>query len=268
MTRIAVVQMDASADNLNRAADWIAAAAREGADFVLLPELANVPWLPAREEPDLLAWAEEEDGPSLTALREAAARHRINLIAPIFERAGAHRYSTAFVIDRAGQVVGRYRKNHIPYEPGWYEKFYYEPGDSGYPVFEHEGLRFGIQICWDNMFIEGSRILALQGADVIFSPRATGFGSLDLWRAVLQTNAAVNHCYLFNANRVGEDRTTRFGGGSLVADPYGRVVAEAPEAKPCLLVADVDRAALEQSRARQPFFENRRPGLYSLISRG
>lgn len=268
MTRIATVDMDGSQDNALRAGALIEVAAHQGADFVVLPELAGCPWLPAREEPELRSVAETDEGPSLQALREHAARHSINVVAGLYETDGTGYYSTAYVIARDGQVIGKYRKNHIPYQPGWYEQFYYGPGDSGYPVFEHEGLRFGIQICWDNMFPEGTRILALKGAQVIFSPRATGRGSLARWRAVLQANATVNHVYVATSNRVGEDRTTVFGGGALIVDPFGTVVAEASgPAGARIALANVDPAVVAAAQEAEPFFANRRPEIYVEITR-
>lgn len=268
MPRIAVLQMDGSQENLSRAEALVAEAARAGADFALLPELSNVPWLPAREEGALLHFAEPEDGPAVQAYREIAARYRINLVAPIYEEDRGFRYSTAFVIDRDGTVIGKYRKNHIPYVDGWYEKFYYAPGDSGYPVFEHEGLRFGIQICWDNMFIEGSRILALKGAQVIFSPRATG-PNVQRWRGLLTTNAFVNHLFIATANRVGEDRGTGFGGGSFIVGPKGTVLAEVePSAAPGITVAEIDLTSIASAVEANPFFANRRPTLYKALVKG
>lgn len=268
MVRIAVAQMDASADHLARAEALVAEAAAQQADFVLLPELAGCAWLPAREEETLLAAAEGGDGPTLQAFKAVAARHKVNVVVGLYEVDGDCRYSTAFVLDRGGQVIAKYRKNHIPYEPGWYEKFYYGPGDSGYPVFEHEGLRFGIQICWDNMYLEGTRSLALDGAQVIFSPRATGRGSLARWRAVLQANAFVNHVFIATANRVGEDRSIVFGGGSLVAGPAGEVVAAVtPGDQPGVAVADVDLTEIDRAAAAAPFFANRRPEIYTRLMR-
>lgn len=268
MVRIAVAQMDASAENLARAEALVAEAAAQRADFVVLPELAGCPWLPAREEERLLAAAEDDDGPTLQAFQAVAARQKVNLVVGLYEVDGDRRYSTAYVLNRSGQVVGKYRKNHIPYEQGWYEKFYYGPGDSGYPVFEHEGLRFGIQICWDNMYVEGTRSLALDGAQVIFSPRATGRGSLARWRAVLQANAYVNQVFIATANRVGEDRGILFGGGSLVAGPAGEVIAEVtPGEQPGVAVVDLDLTAIDGRAAVEPFFANRRPEIYTRLMR-
>lgn len=264
MLKIAALQMDASNDHLARAEALIATAARAGVDFAVLPELVGCPWLPAREEEPLLAHAEPAGGPTVGAVRELAAKYQVNLIAPLYEAEGARRYSTAYVLSRDGAVVGKYRKNHVPYEPGWYEKFYYGPGDSGFPVFDHEGLRFGVQICWDNMFPEGTRILALKGAQVVFSPRATGHASLQRWRAVLIANAAVNHVFVASANRVGDDRGVRFGGGSMIVNPSGEMLTEAgPAADPAVVVAAVDLDEIAAAERAEPFFANRRPKIYT-----
>ncbi len=262
MVKVASLQMDGSKDNLIRAENLVAAVARAGADFAVLPELTGCAWLPAREEEPLLGLAEPDRGKTLTTLREMAASCRINLVAPVYEQSGGQRYSTAYVLDRGGAVIGKYRKNHIPYEPGWYEKFYYGPGDSGFPVFDHEGVRLGIQICWDNMFPEGTRILALKGAQLVFAPRATGHLSLGRWRTVLRANAAVNHLFVVSANRVGEDRGVQFGGGSIIAGPTGCVLGEADD-KPSVLVCEVNLKEITAVARAEPFFANRRPEIYT-----
>lgn len=267
MVQIAALQMDASADQAARAETLVAGAAAAGADFALLPELSNHAWLPAREEAALRALAEPADGPAVTGYREMARRHRVNLIAPIFEVEGDLRFSTAFIIGRDGQLLGRYRKNHIPYEPGWREKFYYGPGNDEFPVFEHEGLRFGVLICWDNMYPECARIMGLKGAQAIFAPRATGRQTLARWRAVLQANAAVNHLYVVTANRIGTDRSIIFGGDSMAVGMEGEVLAVVPGDGPGMVVFHVDPDAIVRARAAEPYFENRRPDLYDWITR-
>ena len=267
--RVATVQMNAASDQLSRAEALLAEARSLHADFCLFPELVAWPWLPARDDPALRAWAEPEDGPTLTAFRGLAARYGLNVLAPLYEAAGGERYDTTFVLGRDGVVLGKYRKNHIPHEPGWYEKSFFSPGNEGFPVFEHEGLRFGVQICWDNMFPEGTRILALDGARVVFAPRATGGKTMTRWNTVLSANAAVNTVFVVAANRVGEDSGLVFGGGARILDPFGRIISkDLPEGLPGLTYADIDPdEVVELARAEEPFLANRRPEIYARLVR-
>jgi N-carbamoylputrescine amidase len=266
--RIATIQMNAASKQLPRAEVFLNEARSLKADFCLFPELMAWPWLPAQDDPALRSRAEPADGPTLTALRELAAKYGVNVLAPLYESAGEEKYDTTFVLSRSGAILGRYRKNHIPHEPGGYERSFFAPGNEGFPVFEHEGLRFGIQICWDNMFPEGTRSLALDGARVVFAPRATGGKTLTRWNTVLSANAAVNTLFIVAANRVGEDSGLVFGGGACIIDPFGRTVSNPlPAGLPGLVVAEIDPGEVELARREEPFLANRRPEIYSRLVR-
>jgi N-carbamoylputrescine amidase len=186
----------------------------------------------------------------------------------LYESAGKEQYDTTFILSRTGAILGRYRKNHIPHEPGWYEKSYFTPGDEGFPVFRHEGLCFGVQICWDNMFPEGTRSLALDGAQVVFAPRATSSKTLLRWNTVLSANAAVNTLFIAAANRVGEDSGMVFGGDARIVDPFGRTISKpVPEGQPGLTFADINPDDVNLARQEEPFLANRRPEIYARLVR-
>lgn len=262
---LGLLQMDLTGpveDNLAKADGLLKEARERGATLAVLPELFPHPWFPVTEDASHFGCAESEDGPLMARFSALAVRHGLTLVVPTYERAGLARYNTTFILAPTGAILGRYRKNHIPYHPGWYEKFYYAPGDLGFPVFHQHGLTFGIQTCWDNLFPEGSRILGLQGVHLILAPRATGDYSRPRWRTALAANALANNCFVATVNRTGlEGGSYRFGGDSLVIDPNGTILAAA-EKPDEVVIAAVDPAAVYQSRAEWPFREDRRPGLY------
>ncbi len=264
--RIAAVQMDPSTDQLRRAERLLSEAGERGADYCLFPEMFTAPW-GATDAAAFRDRARSAQGPTMDALRGMARRHRVNILASIAEVDGDRTFNSVFVLDRAGERVGRYRKNHLPDEPGWREKSLFAPSRDGYPVFEHEGLRFGIQVCWDNMFPEGPRSLALDGARVIFAPRATGRDTLFRWNTVLAANAMVNTVFVVTANRVGTEDGIVFGGGSAILDPFGRTLSEPiPDGREGLAFAELDLAAIARARAAEPFLANRRPGTYGRLT--
>ncbi len=256
--------------NLERADSLLGEAAQASATLALLPELFPFPWFPASESAEHFGWAEAGGGTAVAAAAAMARRHGLTVVVPTYDLDVEHgtRYNTTYVVAPTGAVLGRYRKNHIPYHPGWYEKYYYEPGNLGFPVFVHQGLRFGIQTCWDNLFPEGSRLLGLAGVHLILAPRGTGDQSLARWRTALAANALANNCYVATVNRTGlEGGQWRFGGDSALFDPNGTVVAEATKPNQ-VVVATVDKALADASRAAWPFRDDRRPTLYQDLSRG
>ena len=269
--RIAVIQMNLThsyEDNMEKSETLLQSAGREGATIACFPELFPYSWFSVGEDSRHLALAEPADGRTLQRVREWAKAYRIAVIAPIYEQEGGNRYNTSFVVSEHGDVLGRYRKNHIPYHPGWFEKYYYGPGDLGFPVFHHQGTQIGIQTCWDNLFPEGSRILAVKGARVIFSPRGTGDYSVPRWRTALAANAMANGCFVATANRIGlEGDLYRFGGDSFVSGPDGRIIAAATQEDEALVVT-LDLREVEESRKEWPFLEDRRPHIYREIAEG
>lgn len=267
--RIALVQYSAGADvaaNLDRGCAAVAEAADAGADLVVFPELSFTRFFPQRPAgADPLAHAEPIPGPTTDALTAAARRHGVVVVPNVYEYADGRGYDTSVVIDADGRIVGRTRMMHITDYEGFHEQGYYAPGDLGAPVFETAAGRIGVAICYDRHFPEYLRALALAGADLVLVPQA---GIQDEWpeglfEAEMQVAALQNGYFTALANRVGREEVLHFAGGSFVADPFGRVVARAPEGEETILYADVDLNRCAQAPARRLFLRHRRPDAYS-----
>ncbi len=285
MTGVQMAMVDDPAANLERAAGFVRRAAERGADLVVLPELFTRPYFPKHpQRPEYLAWAEPIPGPTTGALADLARELHVAIVGSIYERAmaGLH-YNTAVVLGPDGTLAGRTRKAHIPDDPGYAEKYYFAPGDSGYPVhgvrvgLGGEGadrpLGLGLATCWDQWFPEVARILALKGAELIVYPTAIGsepeYPSVDTheaWTTVMRGHAVANATFVMAVNRVGREDGIAFYGGSFVADPMGAVVAEAGAAEG-LLEAVIDLAMIERSREILTMFRDRRPETYREIAR-
>jgi predicted amidohydrolase len=271
MTRkitIALVQLACSPEpdaNREKAMRLVGEAA--GAQVICLPELFPYPWFLQEERREPFRWAEPlADGPTVTAMADLARRREVTIVAPFYERAASGiYYDSAALLGPDGTLLGLYRKNHIPEEPGYHEKFYYRPGNTGFPVFDTGDVHIGVQICWDNMFPEGSRILGLKGVEVIFAPRATQAKTRERWRATLVGNALANGCFVATANRTGRDGILEFGGDSLVVDPDGQIIAQASEEDEALVV-ELDLEQVWQARHAWPYYRDRRPEIYGEIA--
>ncbi|PYP45535.1 MAG: acyltransferase [Gemmatimonadetes bacterium] len=284
--KVGLVQMAMSAEpdaNLRGALAKVAEAAAAGAQLVCLPELFRSQYFAQREDPDLFDLAEPIPGPSTEALGKAAKHAGVVVIAPVFERRAAGLYhNSAAVIDADGRVVGTYRKMHIPDDPAYYEKFYFTPGDLGFRAFDTRVGRIGTLVCWDQWYPEGARLTALQGANVLFYPTAIGWHpkekashgaqQLDAWRTIQRSHAIANGCYVAAVNRVGLERLSsgegdgiEFWGSSFLADPFGAIVAEAPNDREAILVGEVDLARIEEVRRGWPFLRDRRIDAYAGI---
>jgi len=283
--------MSATADpdkNLQRAIDRLHQAQAKGAQIVCLPELFQTQYFCQREDAALFDLAEPIPGPATTRLAEAAKLLRIVVIGSVFEkRAPGVYHNTAVMIDADGSLRRIYRKMHIPDDPLYYEKYYFTPGDLGYRAFDTQVGRVGTLVCWDQWYPEGARLTALQGAQVLFYPTAIGwhpaekeqFGVAqhDAWQTIQRSHAIANGVYVAVVNRVGfEDGDVRgkkapgqgleFWGGSFIADPFGRIIAQASQDKEEILVAEVDLKALEEVRRNWPFLRDRRIDSYSAIT--
>jgi N-carbamoylputrescine amidase len=274
--------------NLQRAIDRLHQAAAKGAQIVCLPELFQTQYFCQREDAELFDLAEPIPGPATTRLAEAAKLLRTVVIGSVFEkRAPGVYHNTAVMIDADGSLRGIYRKMHIPDDPLYYEKYYFTPGDLGYRAFDTQVGRVGTLVCWDQWYPEGARLTALQGAQVLFYPTAIGwhpaekeqFGVAqhDAWQTIQRSHAIANGVYVVVVNRVGfEEGDVRgkkapgqgleFWGGSFIADPFGRVIAQASHDKEEILVADVDVKALEDIRRNWPFLRDRRIDSYAAIT--
>jgi len=274
--------------NLDVALARIGEAAEREADLVLLPELFRSQYFCQREDHSLFSLAEPIPGPTVSRLADAAREGHISVIAPLFERRAAGLYHNSVVgIDQDGRIAGLYRKMHIPDDPLYFEKFYFAPGDLGFQAFSLSELTVGPLICWDQWYPEAARITALLGAELLVYPTAIGwhpgekeeFGEAqhDAWRTVQRAHAIANGVYVAVANRVGlehgdvrGDRVDgpgiEFWGGSFVADPFGRVIAEASTEHEELLVVDIDHRRVEETRQHWPFLRDRRVDAYGPIT--
>jgi N-carbamoylputrescine amidase len=272
------------AKNTRHALDWVGKAARQGAQVVCLPELFRSQYFCQKEDAALFDLAEPLDGDTVPAFQTAAAKHRIAVLVPIFERRAAGVYhNSSVVIDAGGEIAGVYRKMHIPDDPAYYEKYYFTPGDLGFQAFDTAYGRVGTLICWDQWYPEAARLTALRGATVLFYPTAIGWhpdekerygaAQRDAWMTVQRGHAVANGVYVAAVNRVGfeqpvaEQAGLEFWGSSFVADPQGVILAEAPPDSEEVLVATVDIDHIETIRRNWPFLRDRRIDAYGDITR-
>jgi len=276
MPAVGLVQMHASErpdENLARAIDGIREAARQGAQIVCTQELFRSRYFCQAEDAARFDLAEPIPGPSSEALAKVAVDRGVAIVASLFERRTAGLYhNTAVVIDAEGQLVGRYRKMHIPDDPLYYEKFYFTPGDLGFPAFDAGGARIGTLVCWDQWFPEAARLTALAGAQILFYPTAIGWqfdegdavdaAQHDAWETIQRAHAIANGTFVVAVNRVGVEEGIRFWGQSFVADPFGRVLVRAPVDEEAVLVVECDLAKIERVRRDWPFLRDRRIDAY------
>jgi N-carbamoylputrescine amidase len=284
---IGLIQMsvsDNSDENLLHATDMIREAAGKGARVICLPELFRTRYFCQHEEIALFDLAENVPGPTTASLGETAKTLGVVIIAPVFERRGTGVYhNSAAVIDADGRIAGLYRKMHIPDDPGYFEKFYFTPGDLGFNACDTASGRIGTLICWDQWYPEGARLTAMQGADVLFYPTAIGWHPAekaehgdtqrDAWRTVQRGHAVANGIYVAAVNRVGHETPggggagIEFWGSSFIADPQGIVLAEASAENEEILLAVVDTGHMEDVRRNWPFLRDRRIDAYGGITR-
>jgi N-carbamoylputrescine amidase len=281
--RIGLVQMACAVDpNENFAkAEWkIREAAGRGAQIICLQELFRTQYFCREENASLFALAEPIPGPSTEALGRLARELRIAIVASLFERRAPGLYhNTAAVIGTNGEIEGLYRKMHIPDDPLYFEKYYFTPGDLGFPNFETSFGRVGVLVCWDQWYPEGARLSALSGANILFYPTAIawhpsekaqyGAAQLDAWRTIQRSHAIANGIYVAAVNRVGlegpADSGLEFWGSSFVADPFGQVIAEASASAEETLVVECDPSRMEEVRRNWPFLRDRRIDAYAPI---
>jgi N-carbamoylputrescine amidase len=285
--KVGLVQMRMSTDpavNLERAVAKVAEAAKMGADVVCLPELFRSPYFCQKEDAALFDLAESIPGPSTEALTAAAKKAGVVVIASLFERRAIGLYhNTAAIIDATGDILGLYRKMHIPDDPCFYEKFYFTPGDLGFRAFDTKAGRIGTLICWDQWYPEGARLTALQGAAVLFYPTAIGWHPAEkaqygpqqrsAWQTIQRSHAIANGVYVAVINRIGHEKPEpgapglEFWGSTFLCDPFGVVIAEASTDKEEILVGDVDLARMEEVRRGWPFLRDRRIDAYAGLDR-
>src|SRR5207249_5961817 len=248
-------------------------AAGKGAKILCMQEIFTGPYFCAEQSTRWYGMVEKiPDGPTVTLMREVAKKHGMVLIVPIYEEemTGVY-YNTAAVIDADGTYLGKYRKHHIPHvAPGFWEKFYFKPGNTGYPVFDTAAGKVGVYICYDRHFPEGARILGLNGAEIVLNPSATVAGLSEyLWKLEQPALAVANGYFVGAINRVGVESPWKIGefyGQSYFCDPRGRIIAEGSRDKDELVVADLNLDLIQEVRNTWQFYRDRRPETYGTIT--
>lgn len=286
--RVALVQHacgDDLAANMERSLAGIREAAERGAKLVMLQELHRSRYFPQHENPELFDLAEPIPGPSTEALAQAAKEHGIVVVGSLFERRapGLH-HNTAVVLDSDGSLAGTYRKMHIPDDPGFYEKYYFAPGDMGFEPIQTSVGKLGVLICWDQWFPEAARLMSMAGAEILLYPTAIGWDSRDTddeqarqrdaWITIQRAHGVANGLPVLAGNRVGHEPDPTgstpgidFWGSSFVAGPQGEILALASTDEEQVLIADVDKARTENVRRIWPYLRDRRVDAYQDLLR-
>lgn len=261
------------AQNIDATAQLVEKAAAEGAQVILPPELFSGPYFCQAEDEALFALARPvAEHPSVIAMRKLAKTLGVAIPTSFFERDGHHYYNTLAMIGPDGDLMGTYRKSHIPDGPGYEEKYYFRPGNDGFKVWDVFGTKIGVGICWDQWYPECARIMALMGAELLFYPTAIGsepydadFDTSHLWRRAMQGHAVSNCMPVIAANRIGGEGEQSFYGHSFITNEWGDLVAEFGGEEDGVLVATLDLSLAAKHRAGMGFFRDRRPQLYGRI---
>lgn len=268
MVKLAGIQISCSESkerNIEKAIQFTQIAVDRGANIICFQELFATHWFPKEMSEEHFSFAETRDGPTVTRMQRLAEEKGVALICPIFEKEERAFYNSAIVIDAGGEILGSYRKMHVPQIPLWEERYYFTPGDLEFPVFKTKFGVIGVQICWDNFFPEGSRILALKGAQIIFAPTAAAFASHQKWETVISSNAILNGVYIFRVNRVGSEEKQDFYGRSFCVSPEGELLDNPTGMRDGIAFVDIDLKDIERVRKEWPFFKDRRPEVYQEI---
>lgn len=280
MPKLAVLQMPISAnpeDNLSRSCAYIEEAAAQGAHIVLLPELFETHYFCQLERESFFSWAHTDPHAFLERFQRLAQRHRLVLPISFFEKAGPVYFNSVAMIDATGDILGMYRKSHIPDGPGYEEKFYFSPGNTGFKTWKTVYGSIGVGICWDQWFPEAARIMTLLGADLLLYPTAIGSEPLEvespnsheMWQRAMVGHAVCNSIYVAAANRLGTESLEHnsgqsYYGQSFVSDYTGAFLAES-HGHEGLVYAELDFARAQTHRAAMGFFRDRRPDLYGAL---
>lgn len=278
---LALIQSTAGydfAENLARTEARIERAAEDGADLICLQEFFRSPYPCQGEVAERFDWSEPIPGPSTEALCKLAAAKSVAIVGSVFEaRTQGLYHNTAVVIDAGGELVGRYRKMHIPDDPLYQEKYYFTPGDTGFAAFDTRFARVGPLVCWDQWFPEAARLTSLAGAQLLIYPTAIGWqfdetaeedaAQHDAWETVQRGHAISNGVFVAAVNRVGKEGEIRFWGQSFVADPFGRVLARASSTEEETLLVECDLGLIEKVRRDWPFLRDRRIDAYQDLNK-
>ncbi len=274
--RVGLVQMSCVADktgNLEKSIRLIREASAKGAQIICLQELFLSTYFCWEENYDYFSLAEAVPGPSTTIFQEIAMELKAVIVASLFEkRAQGIYHNTVAVIDADGKYLGKYRKHHIPDDPGYYEKFYFTPGDGGYKVFKTRYGCIGTLICWDQWYPEAARIVALKGAEIIFYPTAIGWAvnqdsetnrqQYQAWQTIQRGHAVANGVYVVSANRTGLEGSMNFWGGSFVSSPFGDLIFQASHDTEEVHVQELNLGLIDEIRMHWPFLRDRRIDSY------
>ncbi len=279
--KVAATQMSCSSnidENISKAEILVREAAAQGAQIILLQELFETPYFCQKEKADYYAYATElEQNKAVNHFKAIAKELQVVLPISFYEKKNYARYNSLAVIDADGTVLGKYRKSHIPDGPGYEEKFYFNPGDTGFKVWNTRYAKIGVGVCWDQWYPEAARVMSLMGAEILFYPTAIGsepqdgsIDSKDHWQTCMLGHAAANLIPVVASNRIGEevdeDSSINFYGSSFIAGPQGNKIVEAGRDEQTVLVSEFDLDALEVGRLEWGIFRDRRPELYRLIS--
>ncbi len=247
-------------------------AGKKGVQILGLQEIFNGPYFCPSQDPKWYEAAEAVPGPSTEVMQAYAKKYQMAIVVPVYEResAGVY-YNTAAVIDADGSYLGKYRKTHIPHTSGFWEKYFFKPGNMGYPVFQTRYAKVGVYICYDRHFPEGARALGLNGAEIVFNPSATVAGlSQYLWKLEQPAHAVANGYFVAASNRVGTEAPWNIGkfyGTSYIVDPRGKFLATASEDKDELVTATCDLEQIEEVRRVWQFYRDRRPDAYGDLTK-
>ena len=249
---------------------YIEEAGRQGVQILCFQEIFNTPYFCPGQDKAWYESAETVPGQTTELMQQYARKYNMVIIVPVYEKeqSGIY-YNTAAVIDADGTYLGKYRKNHIPHTGGFWEKYFFKPGNLGYPVFQTKYAKIGVYICYDRHFPDGARCLGLNGAEIVYNPSATTVGqSQYLWKLEQPAHAVANGYFMGCINRVGEEKPWnlgRFYGTSYFVNPLGEIVACASEDKDELLIADLDLDLIDEVRGKWQFYRDRRPETYNEI---
>jgi N-carbamoylputrescine amidase len=279
--KVGLVQMSCTADkpqNLQKAMGKVRDAAQKGAQIVCLQELFTSLYFCDVENYDNFKLAEAIPGPSSDELSKLAGELNVVIVASLFEkRAQGVYHNTTAVLDADGAYLGKYRKMHIPDDPGFYEKFYFTPGDLGYKTFKTKYATIGVLICWDQWYPEAARITSLMGAEVLFYPTAIGWATsqddatnteqYNAWQTIQRSHSVANGVHVVSVNRVGQEGELKFWGGSFISNPFGTVLYQASHTDEEVIVQEIDTAKTDHYRTHWPFMRDRRIDSYQPITK-
>jgi len=267
--KIAAIQFACSEDkenNIEKALKMLSVAFSEGAKVICFQELFNQRWFPKDRNENVFEMADSIDGSTVALFKNKIKGTDAVVILPIFEKADKKYFNTSVIL-QGENIIGYYRKIHVTDIPLWEEKYYFSQGDTGFPVFDTLHGKIGIQVSWDNFFFEGTRILRMNGADIVFAPTSCAFKSQQIWQTVISGNAISNGVCIMRVNRVGSEEAQDFYGMSFCVNPEGELLGGPTGRADSVLLADVDFEQLRQTRREWPIIKERQPQFYKDILR-